>query len=136
MRWLSSVAAENLYLSVLVIGEIRQGIEGLRARNPIQADYLEVWLSGLRRRYADRVLPIDLEIAEEWERMNVPDPISSRDGLMAATDEARNMTFVTRSTCDVTRAGVRLLDRFDPSAWGGAAIFGLASRAGKLSIVE
>ena len=116
MRWLSSVAAEDLYLSVLVIGKIRQCIEGLRGRDPIQADHLEVWLSGLRRRYADRILPIDLEIAEEWGRMNAPDPISSRDGLMAATAKVRNMTFVTRNTSDVARTGVRLLDPFDHSS--------------------
>jgi predicted nucleic acid-binding protein len=77
MRWLSSVAAEDLYVSVLVIGEIRQGIEGLRGRDSIQADHLETWLSGLRRRYADRILPMDLEIAEERGRMNAPNPIST-----------------------------------------------------------
>ena len=115
-RWLSSVAAEDLYLSVLVIGEIRQGIEGLRRRDPIQADHLEVWLSGLRRRYADRILPIDLGIAEEWGRMNAPDPISSRDGLMAATAKVSNMTFVTRNTANVARTGVRLLNPFDRSS--------------------
>jgi toxin FitB len=115
MSWLSSVAAEDLYLSVLVVGEIRQGIEGLRRRDPVQADHLEVWLSGLRRHYGDRILPIDLEIAEEWGRMNAPDPISSRDGLMAATAKVRNMTFVTRNTSDVVRTGVRLLDPFDRS---------------------
>jgi predicted nucleic acid-binding protein len=75
-----------------------------------------VWLSELRRRYADRILPIDLEIAEEWGRMNAPDPISSRDGLMAATAKVRNMTFVTRNTADVARTGVRLLNPFDSSA--------------------
>jgi len=116
MRWLSSVAAEDLYLSVLVICEIRQGIEGLRGRDPVQADHLEAWLSDLRRRYADRLLPIDLEIAEEWGRMNAPDPISSRDGLMAATAKVRNMTFVTRNTSDVARTGVRLLNPFDLSS--------------------
>ena len=116
MRWLSSVAADELYVSLLVIGEIRQGIEGLRGRDSIQADHLEVWLSELRRRYADRILPIDLEIAEEWGRMNAPDPISSRDGLMAATAKVRNMTFVTRNTADVARTGVRLLNPFDSSA--------------------
>jgi predicted nucleic acid-binding protein len=116
MRWLSSVAAGDLYLSVLVIGEIRQGIEGLRGRDPVQADHLEAWLSGLRRRYADRLLPIDLEIAEEWGRMNAPDPISSRDGLMAATARVRNMTFVTRNTSDVASTGVSLLNPFDLSS--------------------
>ena len=115
MQWLSSVAAEDLYITVLVIGEIRQGVEGLRRRDPIQAGHLETWLSELRRLYADRILPIDLEAAEEWGRMNVPDPISSRDGLMAATAKVRGMTFVTRNTADVERTGVRLLNPFDAS---------------------
>ena len=116
MRWLSSVAEEDLYLSVLVVGEVRQGIEGLRRRDPLQAGRLESWLAGLRRAYADRILPVDVEVAEEWGRMNAPDPISSRDGLMAATAKVRNMTFVTRNTADVARTGVRLLNPFDSSA--------------------
>lgn len=116
MRWFSSVRTEELYISVLVIGEIRQGIEGLRRRDPLQASHLESWLVGLRRGYADRILPVDLDAAEEWGRMNVPDPISTRDGLMAATAKVRNMTFVTRNTADVARTGVRLLNPFDSSA--------------------
>ena len=113
VRWLSTVEHENLYLSVLVIGEIRQGIEGLRKRDPVQAGHLENWLAELRRHYADRILPIDEEISEEWGRINAPDPISSRDGLMAATAKTRNMTFVTRNTTDVERSGVRLLNPFE-----------------------
>ena len=112
MRWISSVDDEELYMCVLVIGEIRQGIEGLRRRDALQAGRLESWLVGLRRAYADRILPVDVEVAEEWGRMNVPDPISSRDGLMAATAKVRGMTFVTRNTADVERTGVALLNPF------------------------
>lgn len=112
IRWLSSVVTEDLYVSVLAIGEIRQGIEGLRGRDPVQADHLESWLARLRRDYADRILPVDLEAAEEWGRMNVPDPISTRDGLMAATAKTRGMTFVTRNTADVERTGAELLNPF------------------------
>ena len=57
MRWLSSVEDEELYVSVLTIGEIRQGIEGIRGRDPVQAGHLESWLAGLRRDYAERILP-------------------------------------------------------------------------------
>lgn len=112
-RWLSSVPADDLYLSVLVIGEVRQGIEGLRSRDPFQAHRLESWLADLRRAYAGRILPVDVEIAEEWGRMNAPNPISSRDGLMAATAKVRGMTFVTRNTADVRRTGVELLNPFE-----------------------
>jgi len=116
MRWFDSVETDDLYISVLVIGELRQGIEGLRRRDPVQAGHLESWLAGLRRGYADRILPVDLEAAEEWGRMNVPDPISTRGGLMAATAKVRNMTFVTRNTSDVARTGARLFNPFDSPA--------------------
>ncbi len=112
--WLSRVPSEGLYVSVLVLGEIRQGIEGLRRRDPSQAEVLEVWLYGLRQEFSERILPVSVEVAEEWGRMNVPDPISSRDGLMAATAKVEGMTFVTRNTADVERTGVRLFNPFGP----------------------
>jgi len=46
--------------------------------------------------------------------MNARNPISSRDGLMAATAKVRNMTFVTRNTADVERSGVQTLNPFVP----------------------
>jgi predicted nucleic acid-binding protein len=64
--WLASVAGPQLYLSVLVIGEIRQGIERMRRRDPEQAGMYESWLSTLLRDYADRIVPVTTEVAEEW----------------------------------------------------------------------
>ena len=114
--WLSSVRERELYISVLVVGEIRQGIERLRRRDPSQAEAFNAWLERLVRDYADRVVPVNAEIAEEWGRMNVPDPLPVVDALMAATAKARGMTFVTRNTADVARTGVRLLNPFASSA--------------------
>jgi predicted nucleic acid-binding protein len=115
-RWISSVSTEDLYLSVLTLGEVRRGIGLLSRRDPVQADVYEAWLVTVLRDYTDRVLPVDAEAAEECGRMNVPDPIPVVDGLMAATAKVRNMTFVTRNTSDVARTGVRLLNPFDSSA--------------------
>jgi len=70
------------------------------------------------RDYADRILPVDVEAAEEWGRMSVPDPVPVVDGLMAATAKVRGMTFVTRNTADVERTGTELLNPF--SNRGGA----------------
>jgi len=114
-RWISSVPTEDIYLSVLTLGEVRRGIGLLSRRDPVQADVYEAWLVTVLRDYADRVLPVNAEAAEEWGRMNVPDPISIVDGLMAATAKVRNMTFVTCNTADVVRTGVRLLNPFDAS---------------------
>ena len=115
-RWISSVPAEDLYLSVLTLGEVRRGIGILRRSYRVQAEVYEVWLITVLRDYEDRVLPVDAEAAEEWGRMSVPDPVSIVDCLMAATAKVRNMTFVTRNTADVARTGVRLLDPFDDSS--------------------
>lgn len=118
-RWLSSVDGEDLYISALVLGEIRLGIERLRRRDRIQAEELEHWLGRLRRDYVDKVLTVDAEAAEEWGRINVPDPVSTRDGLMAATALVRGMTFVTRNTSDVERTGVKLLNPFEGGTQSG-----------------
>lgn len=111
--WLVSVSEPDLYLSVLVVGEIRQGIERLRRRDPGQAAPYEVWLSALVQGFADRLVPVTAEVCEEWGRLNVPDPLPVIDGLMAATAKVRGWTFVTRNVADLARTGVRLLNPFD-----------------------
>ena len=115
-RWVSSTPADDLYLSVLVVGEVRRGIERLKRRDPDQAEVYEAWLGTVLRDYADRVVPVDIEAADEWGRMSVPDPVPIVDGLMAATAKVRGMTFVTRNTADVELTGVALLDPFSGGA--------------------
>jgi toxin FitB len=110
--WISSIPTDDLYLSALVVGEVRRGIERLKRRDPHQAEAYEVWLDTILSDYADRILPVDAEVADEWGRMSVPDPVPIVDGLMAATAKVRGMTFVTRNTADVARTGVRLLNPF------------------------
>jgi toxin FitB len=113
--WLASVREDDLYLSVLVVGEIRQGIERLRRRDPAQAAPYETWLSALVHAFADRLVPVTVDVCEEWGRLNVPDPLPVVDGLMAATAKVRGWTFVTRNVADLGRTDVRLLNPFDPS---------------------
>jgi len=111
--WLKSVPGRELYLSVLVLGEIRQGIERLERRDPEQASGYEAWLIELRQRFSGHVLDLTIEVAEEWGRMNVPDPISTIDGLLAATAKVHGFTLATRNTADVERTGVPLLNPFE-----------------------
>jgi predicted nucleic acid-binding protein len=111
--WFAATGADELYLSVLTIGEIRRGIEHLRRRDAVQAGIFEAWLATLRRDFAERVLPITGDIADEWGRLGVPDPIRTVDGLLAATARVANLTLVTRNTADLVHTGVRLLDPFE-----------------------
>lgn len=111
--WLDSVPAVNLFLSALVIGEIRRGIEMRRRRDAPQAAALERWLDDLRDRFGDHVVAIDAAIAERWGELSAGDPVPIEDGLMAATAIVHDMVFVTRNVADVARTGVRILNPWD-----------------------
>lgn len=115
-KWFDSVDADELFLSVLVVGEIRQGITRLARQNEVGAKALERWLWRLGDAYRDRVLPVTAEIAETWGQLNVPDPLPAVDGLLAATALVRSFTLVTRNTGHVSRTGVQLLNPFAASA--------------------
>jgi predicted nucleic acid-binding protein len=104
----------DLYISVLVLGEIRRGIERLRRRDEIQANRYEGWLGVLRSSFEDRVLPVTEQVAEVWGRMGVPDPVPVVDGLMAATAQVHGLTFVTRNTAHFARTGVSIFNPFEP----------------------
>lgn len=110
--WFNEVADEEIYLSVLTIGEIRRGVENVRRRDPDSATALDSWLTRLGEAYRDRILPVDRSIAEEWGRMNVPDPLPVIDGLLAATAKVAGLIFATRNVANVEGADVELVDPF------------------------
>jgi len=64
--WYAAIEDDDLYLSVLVLGEIRRGIERARAGEPAKARALEQWLSVVSRSFGNRILPVDQRVAEEW----------------------------------------------------------------------
>lgn len=112
LAWFDSVEAADLHLSVLTIGEIRQGIEQLRPKDRAAADRLDEWLGGLTRAYRDRIVPVDEAIAQRWGRLNVPDRLTVIDGLLAATVLVRDWTLVTRNVADVARSGAKTINPF------------------------
>ncbi len=110
--WFATVADNDLYLSVLVVGEIRQGIERVRSRNAEQAAALEKWLYQVRKSFGPRLLPITESVAEEWGRLNRIRPLPTVDGLLAATAKVNGLTLVSRNVTDVADTGVSYLDPF------------------------
>jgi predicted nucleic acid-binding protein len=112
--WYRDTRDDELFLSVLVVGEIRQGIERLRPRNRQRAAALEHWLQEILTSFSDRILPIDERVAQVWGRMNAREPLAAVDSLLAATAEAHGMTLVTRNLKDIERSGARCLNPFEP----------------------
>lgn len=111
--WYGSIDDESIYLSALVLGEIRNGIEQARPKEPAKALALEKWLSTLSRSFAERILPVDRAVADEWGRMSAKRPVSTVDALLAATAKVHGITLATRNTTHVTDLGANVLNPFE-----------------------
>jgi toxin FitB len=116
LSWYSGVDGGSLWLSVLVFGEIRRGIETLRRRDEPSARALDRWVARLERQHGSRILPVDLSIALEWGRLDAAFGLSPVDGLLAATARVHRLTLATRNTKHVARTGIECLDPFAPRA--------------------
>ena len=112
--WWNGVAEDDLWLSPLVLGEIRKGVELARRRDPRKAEALEAWLADLMSGFGDRVLPVDAAVAEQWGKMNAIRPIPVIDALLAATAKVNGLTLVTRNVADVAGLDVDVLNPFEP----------------------
>ena len=111
--WYASVDESELFISALVPGEIRRGIELSRGRRDLrQGDALDSWLQALLKRFSERVLPVDSSVADTWGRISALRPVPVIDGLLAATAMVHGKTLVTRNISDVQGLGVELLNPF------------------------
>lgn len=111
--WYEKIEDASLYLSVLVIGEIRQGIERVRRKDNVQANAIEDWLLAVDKAFGERILPVDRAVANEWGRLNASRPLPVIDGILAATAKIHRMTLVTRNTADIADLGVHVFNPFE-----------------------
>jgi predicted nucleic acid-binding protein len=110
--WYASIADGDLFLSTLVLGEVRRGVEFARSRDPNKAAALERWLRQVEAAFDGRVLGIDNAVSDQWGRMSAIRPIPVFDGLLAATAVTNGLTLVTRNDRDVAGLGVMVLNPF------------------------
>ena len=103
----------ELYLSVITIGELRQGVERIRHRGDnSQAQRLEQWLLRVTSAYADRILPLDEETAHIWGRLRVPNPENPLDKQIAATALIHDLEVISRNVAHYAPTGVRVKNPF------------------------
>ena len=119
MEWMDAAGEEQLYLSVLTLGEIRKGLAGqVQSKRRRQ---VETWLDvDLQTRFAGRILSINGPVAEHWgllaaraKTKGIPLPIM--DGLLAATALHYNLTMVTRNVADFASTLVPVLNPWNDS---------------------
>jgi predicted nucleic acid-binding protein len=115
LGWFETVADQDVHLSVLVLGELRRGVEAVRARDTKQAAALDRWLTRLAADHAERILPVDAAVAHEWGRLTAKRAASVVDTLMAATALVHGLVLVTRNVKHVDWTGVAYVDPFAPA---------------------
>jgi predicted nucleic acid-binding protein len=83
-------------------------------RDSAHARHLERWLAQVRATFADRLLPVDEQVAIMWGRLRAAQPTPPYvDSLIAATALAHGLTVVTRNVRDFTSTGVPVINPFD-----------------------
>jgi predicted nucleic acid-binding protein len=113
-RWFSAQDEQSLFLSAVSIGELRRGFMLLPAGK--RRTQLERWFhDDLVPRFGRRILPVTHAIADRWgilgaERQLAGTPISTADGMIAATAMEHSLILVTRNVKDFAGLGVTLLD--------------------------
>ena len=65
--------------------------------------------------HGERLLPLDLAVAEEWGRLSAVRSVSVIDTLLAATARVHGLTLATRNVRDVAWTGVDCFNPFEES---------------------
>ena len=110
--WYAAISSDELFLSTLVLGEIRRGIERARPRDSQKAAALERWLHQVEIAFSDRILGIDRAVADQWGKMSAIRTVPVIDGLLAATALVNGLTLVTRNDRDMRGLGAVILNPF------------------------
>lgn len=115
LRWYGQVDTSSLFLSVMVTGEIRRGIEKAGVRDSAQARHLSDWLADVEKQYKGRILSVNADVADEWGKMTAIRVDHDVDCLLAATAKVHHLTLVTRNIKHVQNLGVTILNPFADS---------------------
>jgi hypothetical protein len=108
--WFMALSPENVFTSVIVLGEIRRGIELIARRDKPQGETLEQWYALVRQWLGRRVLAVDEPSMATWAQISVPNMLPAYDGLIAATAIVHGLAIATRNTQDYRRTGAQVID--------------------------
>lgn len=113
-RWAQSVAADELYLSVMTVLETRIGMLRIEQRDPRQFAVLHAWLEGtILTGIQGRILEADVRVMLEAARLLAKASRPDRDAIIAATALVHNLTVVTRNVRDFRDTGVTVLNPWE-----------------------
>jgi predicted nucleic acid-binding protein len=110
--WLRGKAEQDLFMSVITVGEIERGIRQQERRDPSFARDLRTWLDRTVLLFSDRLLPFDVEDARIWGRLSVEIGHTGADLMIAASALRHAATVVTGNLSDFAPTGVMIENPF------------------------
>ena len=110
-QWYGFLADEEVFLSVLSVGELRRGVKRIRRRDARSAGSLDAWLAQLVTAHAECLLPIDGNVVEMWGRMS-PSRSRADDRRSARVNSHGPRIDATRNVKGVERTGVSFVNPF------------------------
>ena len=113
IQWLRGQSANDVFLSVVTLGEIERGIAMQRKTQPDFAQELARWLETLQSLYVDRVLPVTAPIARRWGLLSAQLGHEGADLLIAATALTHGLTVATRNVRHFSATGVQVVNPFE-----------------------
>jgi predicted nucleic acid-binding protein len=114
VRWVDVCEEQQLYVSVLTIGELLRGIA--KHPQPARQAVLAAWVNDqLVPRFADRIMPVSLAVMRTWADVTVEcerrgRPMPAIDSLIAASALSLNAKIVTRNVSDFVATGVDVVN--------------------------
>jgi predicted nucleic acid-binding protein len=116
IAWASAVSPYSLYVSIISILELEIGVLRIERKDTVQGGALREWLDKqVLIAFAERIVPVDLQVAQRCADLHVPDPRSERDAVIAATALVHGMSIVTRNVADFEATRVPIVNPWDVS---------------------
>jgi len=109
--WAEAIFPELMFISAITVLELEIGVLQIERRDKKQGAVLRRWLNqNVLPAFSERVLPVDLAVAQRCASLHVPNPKSERDAMIAASAIESRTTIVTRNVSDFSQSGVKVFD--------------------------
>jgi predicted nucleic acid-binding protein len=108
--FLAPLRFDQLFLSVITVGELYKGYFAKNRSQPSGAAALGLWVTGVEERFSGRILPVGREIAKVWGELSSGRTRPVDDTLIAATALVHGMVVVTRNSEDFSDLPIRVID--------------------------